>query len=128
MLCYLTDCVETITRLDVNFFFPTGLRLSRPCTSARGGKVYRESTLRPHGRLKYAILKKNCTVLFTVINAAISEDMMIVNVSLESSIAEVKGTNCTSPWNLSERCVIIFVEILPAFNHSDLAMQMKIPY
>ena len=29
MLCYLTDCVETITRLDVNFFFPTGLRLSR---------------------------------------------------------------------------------------------------
>lgn len=54
MLCYLTDCVETITRLDVKFFFPTGLRLSRLCTSARGGKVYRESTLRPHGRSKYA--------------------------------------------------------------------------
>ena len=54
--------------------------------------------------------------------------MMIVNISLESSIAEVKSTKCTSPWNLSERCVIIFVEILPAFNHSDLAMQMKILY
>ena len=51
---------------------------------------------------------------------------MIVNNSLESSIAEVRSTKCTSPWNLSGRS-IIFVEI-PAFNHSDLAMQMKIPY
>ena len=53
--------------------------------------------------------------------------MMIVNISLESSIAEVQSTKYTSPWNPSERCVIIFVGI-PAFNHSDLAMQMKIPY
>ena len=60
------------------------------------------------------------------INTAISEDVMIVNNSLESSIAEVKSTKRNSPWNLSDRSVI-FVE-MPAFNHSDLAMQMKIPY
>jgi hypothetical protein len=51
---------------------------------------------------------------------------MNVNNSLESSIAEVKSTKCTSPWNSSGRSVV-FVEI-PAFNHSDVAMQMKIPY
>ena len=60
------------------------------------------------------------------INTAISEDVMIVNNSLESFIAEVKSTKRNSPWNLSDRSVI-FVE-MPAFNHSDLAMQMKIPY
>ena len=53
----------------------------------RDGKEYRESTLRLYGRSKYAIFKKNYTVLF--INIAISEDMMIVNNSLESSISEV---------------------------------------
>ena len=51
---------------------------------------------------------------------------MIINNSLESSIAEVKSTKCTSPWNLFGRSVI-FVEI-PAFKHSDLAMQIKIHY
>ena len=60
------------------------------------------------------------------INTAISEDVMIINNSLESFIAEVKSTKRNSPWNLSDRSVI-FVE-MPAFNHSDLAMQMKIPY
>ena len=59
------------------------------------------------------------------INTAISEDVMIINNSLESFIAEVKSTKRNSPWNLSDRSVI-FVE-MPAFNHSDLAMQMKIP-
>ena len=64
------------------------------------------------------------TTLLQFINTTISEDVMIVNNSLESSIAQVKSIKCTSPWNLSGRSVI-FVEI-PAFNHSDLAMRMKL--
>ena len=51
---------------------------------------------------------------------------MTVNHSLESPVADVKSAKCTSPWNLSGRSVV-FVEI-PAFNHPDIAMQMKIPY
>jgi hypothetical protein len=66
------------------------------------------------------------TILLQFINTAISEEVMVVNHSLESSIAEVKSTKFTSPWNLSGRSVV-FVEI-PAFNHSNLAMQMRIPY
>ena len=65
-------------------------------------------------------------ILLQFINTAISEDVMTVSHSLESSMAEVKSARCTSPWNLSGRSVV-FVE-MPAFNHSDLAMQMKIPY
>lgn len=94
----------------------------------RGGKEYRESSLGIHGRSDLCNLYiKNYTILLQFINTAISEDVMVVNNSLESSIAEVKSTQSTnSPWNSSGRSVI-FVEI-PAFNHSDLAMQMKIPY
>ena len=78
-----------------------------------------------HGRSGYAILFIYA-ILLQFINTAISKDVMTVCHSLESSIAEVKSAKCTSPWNLSGR-KIIFVEI-PAFNHSDLAMQMKIPH
>ena len=52
------------------------------------------------------------------INTAISEDVMIVKNSLESSIVEVKAPNVL--------VLGIFVDI-PAFNYSDLAMQMKVP-
>ena len=86
----------------------------------RGGKEYREYTLVDNWAIYIY------TILLQFINTAISEDVMIVNNTLESSIAEVKSARCTSPWNLSGRS-IIFVEI-PAFNHSDLAMQMRIPY
>ena len=50
-------------------------------------------------------------------------DVMVVNNKLDSSTAEIKST---SPWNLFGRSVI-FVEI-PAFNHSDIEMQAKIPH
>ena len=91
----------------------------------RSRKEYRESMLGLHGRSEYGIFI-NSYHIPQFINTAISEDVMTVSHSLESPITDVKSAKCTSPWNLSGRSVV-FVEI-PAFNHSDLAMQMKIPY
>ena len=91
----------------------------------RGGKEYRESTLGLYGRSEYAIFFIYF-IFLQFINTAISEDVMTVSHSLESPIADVKSAKCTSLWNFSGRSVI-FVEI-PAFNHSDPATQIKIPY
>ena len=45
-------------------------------------------------------------ILLQFINdAAISEDVMIVNNLLESSIAGVKSTKCIRPWKVSGRSV-----------------------
>ena len=71
-------------------------------------------------------LKKFTPFFLQFINTAISEDMMIVNNSLESSISEVKTQNVLV-LEIYPEASVIFVEI-PAFNHSDLAMQMKLPY
>ena len=66
-------------------------------------------------------LRNSLTILFTVHQYgyySISEDVRVLNNSLESSIAEVKSAKCTSPLNLSVRS-IVFIEILPAFRPSD---------
>ena len=44
-------------------------------------------------------------ILLQFINAAISEDVMIVNNLLESSIAGVKSTKCIGPWKVTGRNV-----------------------
>ena len=93
------------------------------CRIDRGGKEYRESTLgfRVHVTMQFLFIY---TILLQFINTAVSEEVMTVGHSMESTcVKDVKSARC-SPWNLSGRSVV-FVEI-PA-NHSDPVTEAMIP-